>query len=251
MHVRQFTREPQFAWQNVQVNHLIAHSVRRKNQKMASDKPTRKELVAMVWKHCPSTYKGTELLVLVKLAGLTNTAKGYAYPSLYYLSLACGLVPTRGVQKIVARLKKAGALSIKKSAGGRNRYTLNVEHIRSLPLAVPPEVEEKEEPLPEESAAVAAEPVKSLEPVTQPERVKTMYSLQGLTAGSVEEFLKLLHDPNSGLMEQRNSKLVTTIGGKSSSLWVKVTKIGDKWGVFSEENGNPVTLPSGDVLKAA
>jgi hypothetical protein len=218
---------------------------------MASEKPTRKELVAMVWKHCPSTYKGTELLVLVKLAGLTNTTKGYAYPSLYYLSLACGLVPTRGVQKIVARLKKAGVLSIKKSAGGRNRYTLNVEHIRSLPLAVPPDVEEKEEPLPEEkesAAAVKAEPVKP-EPAVrrpwdeQPSAVegRVVYGLQGFHPVGWPEMKNLLADPTQ--LKEGNCIMWQVLGADAKQFNVKIERNGAR--------GFMVTLPSGQVLEAA
>jgi hypothetical protein len=37
----------------------------------------RSTLTAMVWERCPSKYSGTALVVLAKLAGLTND-QGYA-----------------------------------------------------------------------------------------------------------------------------------------------------------------------------
>lgn len=109
----------------------------------------KESLVAKVWEHCPSRYGGTALLVLLKIAGL-SASKGYAFPSMEFLTKACGVKNRRSVQYIIKQLKKDGMLKTKRGLGGRHRFYLQVEEIEKLPLAVPRNYGQNS---PEESAA--------------------------------------------------------------------------------------------------
>lgn len=95
----------------------------------------RESMVALVWQHCPSKYTGSTLVVLLKLAGLSSK-EGSAWPSVEWLAKACG-VERRWTQRLLTKLKADGLLSVKARKGHSNRFFLNVEEIRKLPLAVP------------------------------------------------------------------------------------------------------------------
>jgi Helix-turn-helix domain len=115
----------------------------------------KESLVAKVWEHCPSRYGGTALLVLLKIAGL-SVSKGYAFPSMEFLTKACGVKNRRSVQYIIKSLKKDGMLKTKRGLGGRHRFYLQVEEIEKLPLAVPRNYGQNS---PEESAATTEQSV--------------------------------------------------------------------------------------------
>ena len=114
-----------------------------------------KTTTAKVWQHAPSKYRGTALVVLLKLAGLTND-EGHAHPSTCYLAKACGVDP-RHIQRITQRLKKDGVLKIQRGKGV-NKYRIQVEAIAALPLAVPPDYK-NEDSQPEEAAQPTQQPL--------------------------------------------------------------------------------------------
>jgi len=95
----------------------------------------RESIVALVWQHCPSKYTGSTLVVLLKLAGLSSK-EGSAWPSVEWLAKACG-VERRWTQRLLTKLKSDGLLSVKARKGHSNKFFLNVEEIKKLPLAVP------------------------------------------------------------------------------------------------------------------
>lgn len=104
---------------------------------------TGKNLVGLVWRHAPSKYKGTELVTLLKIAGLTKNVNGeiYAWPSTATLARACG-VERRYTQRVLRRLKADGLLKIRSRKGHSNHIAINVEALRALPLADPGEPSE-------------------------------------------------------------------------------------------------------------
>jgi hypothetical protein len=94
------------------------------------------QLVALVWRHGPSRYAGSDLVVLLKLAGLQKQQDGdvRAFPGVDYLSRNCGLKSRRGMQKILKRLKKDGVLKVKYRAGHSSFFYIDAEALRKIPL---------------------------------------------------------------------------------------------------------------------
>ena len=101
-------------------------------------------LTALVWRHAPSRYSGTPLVVLLKVAGLTEAKNGRARVRAHILAQMCG-VTERRAQQIVEGLKKDGTLSVRYRKGKSSEFLLNVELLRTLPLAVPPEQTNQED----------------------------------------------------------------------------------------------------------
>jgi hypothetical protein len=108
----------------------------------------KESLTALVWERCPSKYSGTTLVLLLKLAGL-STRDGHAFPSVKRLAMMCG-VRERAVQYAVKLLKRDGLLKIQTRKGHSNRFFLQADEIRKLPLATAP----NEATTPEALAAV-------------------------------------------------------------------------------------------------
>ena len=95
-------------------------------------------LTALVWRHAPSKYSGTPLVMLLKVAGLTEAKNGRARVRAHILAQMCG-VTERRAQQVVEGLKKDGTLSVRYRKGKSSEFLLNVELLTALPLAVPPE----------------------------------------------------------------------------------------------------------------
>jgi hypothetical protein len=123
-----------------------------------------KALTAVTWMHAPSKYRGTDLNVLLKIAGLT-TDEGYAFPTKGYLAASCG-IQERNLRKITKRLKRDGVLNINGRKGHSSRYYLQLEALKALPLAVPKEQtgEEPDEETAETPVAAATQPTPTVEP---------------------------------------------------------------------------------------
>jgi len=100
-------------------------------------------LTALVWRHAPSKYSGTPLVVLLKIAGLTDAKDGYAHVRVHILAQMCG-VTERRAQQIVEGLKKDRTLSVRYRKGKSSVFLLNLELLRGLPLAVKPVEQPKE-----------------------------------------------------------------------------------------------------------
>jgi len=94
-------------------------------------------LTALVWRHAPSKYSGTPLVVLLKIAGLTEAKDGHAHVRVHILAQMCG-VTERRAQQIVEGLKKDRTLSVRYRKGKSSVFLLNLELLRGLPLAVKP-----------------------------------------------------------------------------------------------------------------
>ena len=99
-------------------------------------------LTALVWRHAPSKYSGTPLVVLLKVAGLTEAKNGRARVRAHILAQMCG-VTERRAQQIVEGLKKDRILTVRYRKGKSSEFLLNIELLRSLPLAVQPAEEEQ------------------------------------------------------------------------------------------------------------
>jgi len=98
-------------------------------------KKEQKSLTAVVWQHCPSKYNGTALVVLVRLAGLSER-DGHAWPGIETLAMMCGVKP-RNLRYVVKTLSKDGVLAVRHRKGKSNHFHLNVEEIEKLPLVFP------------------------------------------------------------------------------------------------------------------
>jgi hypothetical protein len=120
------------------------------------DKAKVESPTAMVWRHAPSRYNGTALLLMLKIAGLSSAKDGHAHVRMNILAAMCG-VKERQAQRIIEGLKADGFVKVRYRKGKSSIFVLNHEAIRSLPLAVPPE-EREETAAPEQHAA--AEPAK-------------------------------------------------------------------------------------------
>src|ERR1700742_817927 len=99
---------------------------------------SQESLTALVWKHAPSKYSGTPLVVLLKIAGLTDAKNKCARIRTHILAAMCG-VTERRAQQIVEELKKDHVLHIRYRKGRSSEFNLNVDHLKALPLAVQPE----------------------------------------------------------------------------------------------------------------
>lgn len=99
-------------------------------------------LTALVWMHGPSKYSGTELVVMLKLAGLSSNKEGHAWVRVKVLATMCG-VDTRQVRRVLKKLKKDGLLKVQHRKGHSNRFFLNAEELKALPLVIAPRAEEQ------------------------------------------------------------------------------------------------------------
>ena len=115
----------------------------------------KQSLTATVWQHVPSTYDGSMLVVMLKLAGLSSNKEGHAFIRVEPLAAMCGIKP-RALQYLTQKLKKAKLLSVHKRKGHSNLWFLNVEEIKKLPLVSGQEPEEVTEEQAEPSASAAS-----------------------------------------------------------------------------------------------
>jgi hypothetical protein len=90
-----------------------------------------KTLTKLIWSRCPSKFRGTELVVLLKLAGASST-NGCSHLRVDALAKACG-VRVRALQYAAKNIQKTGVLTITENAGRSNCYALNLEAIRKMP----------------------------------------------------------------------------------------------------------------------
>jgi hypothetical protein len=90
-----------------------------------------KTMTMLVWERCPSKFHGTDLVVLLKLAG-ESSADARCYLHVDVLAAACGIKP-RALQYRTSDLEKSGVLHVEERKGTSNCYTLNREAIRRLP----------------------------------------------------------------------------------------------------------------------
>jgi hypothetical protein len=120
------------AWQ-VRFSGSAEHP-RRSNQSGAATAEggsVNQTITRLVWSHCPTKFRGTELVVLLKLAGLSS-GQARSYRWVDDLAQECG-VKTRALQYITEHLQNAGVLHVQERNGMPNCYTLNREEIRKLP----------------------------------------------------------------------------------------------------------------------
>jgi hypothetical protein len=117
-----------------------------------------KSLTVLVWEHCPSTYKGSALVVLLKIAGLSGR-DGHAWPSMKRLARMCGIAK-RSLQDITAKFEEQGILQIQERRGHSSRFFLNSAAIRKLPSVVPVKEETPAVTVTPEPTAPAAPPNK-------------------------------------------------------------------------------------------
>ncbi|HWY42625.1 MAG TPA: hypothetical protein VNX66_03965 [Candidatus Sulfotelmatobacter sp.] len=92
----------------------------------------KENLTVMVWEHAPSRFSGTDLVLLLKLAGLSNNKDGCAFAGVERLAVMCG-VTERALRYALRRLDKTKFLKTQKRVGHSNRYFLNVEELKKLP----------------------------------------------------------------------------------------------------------------------
>src|SRR5690349_3528241 len=121
-----------------------------------------KTLTAAVWQHMPSNFSAADLVVMLKIAGLTRDAEGFAFPSTAYLAAACGF-DRRYLMRILRKLKRAGVLKIGARKGHSSRYFIQLDALRALPLAVPAESSEQADEVDEEKQS---EPAQAPEPAS-------------------------------------------------------------------------------------
>jgi hypothetical protein len=92
----------------------------------------KENLTVLVWEHAPSRFSGTNLNLLLKLAGLSNNKDGCAFAGVERLAVMCG-VTERALRYALRRLEKTKFLKTQKRLGHSNRYFLNVEELKKLP----------------------------------------------------------------------------------------------------------------------
>jgi hypothetical protein len=114
----------------------------------------RKSLTALVWQRCPGKFNSTVILVLLKLAGLSER-EGHAYMSVGTLAKMCG-VTERYAHVVLKDLRKEGMLTVKHRKGHSSLITLNVEEIEKLAPVLPVREDNKTA----EQAKPAAQPGK-------------------------------------------------------------------------------------------
>src|SRR6266853_2347602 len=90
-----------------------------------------KTLTTLIWNRCPSKFRGTELVVLLKLAG-KSSRQGCSHLRVDALAAACG-VCVRALQYAVKNIEKKGLLQVTANPGLSNCYALNLEAIRKMP----------------------------------------------------------------------------------------------------------------------
>ena len=96
-----------------------------------------RNITALVWQHAPSQFSGTPLVLLLKLAGLSQK-NGHAFAGVERLALMCGVKP-RALQYALRELLKAKVVKVQKRKGHSSRYFLETETIGKMPLVIPQE----------------------------------------------------------------------------------------------------------------
>ena len=91
----------------------------------------KENLTVLVWEHAPSRFWGTNLVLLLKLAGLSQR-EGFAFAGVERLAVMCGVKP-RALRYALSDLVKAKVLKIQARRGHSNKYFLNVEELKKLP----------------------------------------------------------------------------------------------------------------------
>jgi hypothetical protein len=89
-----------------------------------------KTITQLVWSRCPAKFRGTELVILLKLAG-ESSREGCSHLRVDALAVACG-IHVRALQSAVKNIKKTGILDVIANPGRSNCYTLNLEALRKM-----------------------------------------------------------------------------------------------------------------------
>ena len=89
-----------------------------------------KTLTTLIWKRCTSKFRGTELVVLLKLAGMSSS-QGCSHLRVDALAAACG-IGVRALQYSVRKIEGKGLLQVTENPGRSNCYALNLEAIRKM-----------------------------------------------------------------------------------------------------------------------
>jgi hypothetical protein len=92
-----------------------------------------KTLTTLIWNRCPAKFHGTELVILLKLAG-ASSREGCSHLRVDVLAAACG-IGVRALQYKVEKLENDGLLHVNRNHGrGRsNCYALDLDVIRRMP----------------------------------------------------------------------------------------------------------------------
>lgn len=90
-----------------------------------------KTLTTLIWERCPAKFRGTELVILLKLAG-KSSRQGCSHLRVDVLAAACG-IGVRALQYSYRNLEKTGVLHVTENPGRSNCYALNLETIRKMP----------------------------------------------------------------------------------------------------------------------
>ena len=90
-----------------------------------------KTLTTLIWSRCPAKFRGTELVILLKLAGLSSRV-GCSHRRVDVLAAECG-VGVRALQYAINEIEKTGVLQVTGNPGRSNCFALNLEAIRKMP----------------------------------------------------------------------------------------------------------------------
>jgi hypothetical protein len=90
-----------------------------------------KTLTTLIWSRCPAKFRGTELVILLKLAG-ASSREGCSHLRVDVLAASCG-IGVRALQSAINEIEKTGVLHVTGNPGRSNCYALNVEAIRKMP----------------------------------------------------------------------------------------------------------------------
>jgi hypothetical protein len=85
----------------------------------------------LIWQRCPTKFRGTELVILLKLAGMSSS-QGCSHLRVDALAVACG-IGVRALQYSVKKIEKKGLVQVTENPGRSNCYALNLEAIRKMP----------------------------------------------------------------------------------------------------------------------
>jgi len=94
----------------------------------------KENLTVLVWERAPSRFCGTDLVLLLKLAGL-SALHGHAFAGVERLAAMCGVKP-RALRYALRELVKAKVLKVQNRKGHSNKYFLQVDEIKKLPLVL-------------------------------------------------------------------------------------------------------------------
>ena len=90
-----------------------------------------KTLTTLIWNRCPAKFRGTELVILLKLAG-ASSREGCSHLRVKVLATACG-IGVRALQTAINEIEKTGVLHVTGNPGRSNCFALNLEAIRKMP----------------------------------------------------------------------------------------------------------------------